>query len=60
MEITFENETDMPTFRLVPCRQTGGQVIDKSGTDEGARILRDLQKLSPTVTIDKDGYVVFS
>jgi len=60
LEITFENETDMPKFQLIPCRQIGGQVLDQSGTAHGERILESLRVLSPGVTIDSEGYVTFS
>jgi poly-gamma-glutamate synthesis protein (capsule biosynthesis protein) len=60
LEITFESADGMPSFRFVPCRQSGGRVVDESGTAEGERILKDLQKLSPNVTITAEGCVLFS
>jgi poly-gamma-glutamate synthesis protein (capsule biosynthesis protein) len=53
-----EESVDMDYFRFIPCRQTECRVIELEGS-ERTELLDYMRSISPNVTIDDDGYVLF-
>jgi poly-gamma-glutamate synthesis protein (capsule biosynthesis protein) len=49
---------DMDYFRFIPCRQTDCRVIELEGSEK-TELLDYMRSISPNVTIDDDGYVLF-